>query len=102
MDNPSPCNPFIVPAGISWSGLVPREMARTFRFLSFDSLLKCAAATTLFAEPCSQTKITIGVCCMGFLALVCFFSRASALMLKTRAMTKMTLYCLNRFMFPQF
>src|SRR5215204_1930195 len=55
---PSAVRPCRTLGRISSSGSVPRESARILRFISCAGLLKCAAATTLFAEPCSQTKST--------------------------------------------
>jgi len=57
--SPSAVRPVRMYAGISGSGFVPRVIARCGSPFSFARRLKWAAAITLFAEPCSQTKTMV-------------------------------------------
>src|SRR5439155_15840177 len=57
--NPSLARLSLTCCGISGSGLIPRALARYGGFLCSANWLKCAAAITLFADPCSQTNRTV-------------------------------------------
>src|SRR5690242_8797774 len=62
--SPSPFSRLLTVAGTASSGLVPLDMALIGMPSSFAIRLKCAAATMLLADPCSQMKsivLTAGV-----------------------------------------
>src|SRR5262249_24191497 len=66
--SPSDARPLLTDGATASSGLVPRETARYGRPFSAANLLKCAAAITLLAAPCSHTNTMVeeftsfGVC----------------------------------------